>query len=280
MTNLDQAIEEGALAPVGEFTSLQEANEYALVILAMNLDCWMRMEAGGQSYALYASPAFAVAIHEEFRLYAEEQRIPKNGKVEAPIHRSGVELLFLWALILLFVFDNQTPVINATYCNSSLGIFEQGEWHRAFTSLFLHGSLEHLIGNLLLGGIFCVCVAYSIGPVLGWGAILLSGTLGNIATAYLNLPDEFESLGASTATFGALGILAGSSMYFAWKARSVRKLGGAVLPVVAGSIMLGWFGSGGGDPNVDVLAHVMGFAVGAVLGLLIVLLRPAPLATA
>ena len=76
MNDLDIAAEEGGLALVGEFRSIQEANEYALVVLAMNLDCWLRMEAGGAHYALYANPAFSVAIRDEFALYAEEQAIP------------------------------------------------------------------------------------------------------------------------------------------------------------------------------------------------------------
>ena len=62
MTDLDQAIEEGFLVQVGEFDSLQVANEYALVILAMNLDCWMRMGAGGSEYTLYAETAFQIAV--------------------------------------------------------------------------------------------------------------------------------------------------------------------------------------------------------------------------
>ena len=273
MTEIDRAIEEGALTKVGEYSSLQEANEYALVLLAMNLDCWMRMEAADRRYVLYAESAYQVAIAEEFRLYAEEQSIPKDRRPEVPLYSSGIELYLLWAMVLVFVIVNQTEAIKDAYCSSRIGLFERGEWYRPFTSLFLHADFQHLIGNLLIGGIFCFFVSSSLGPLVGWFSILLSGTLGNIATSALNYPEEFLSLGASTATFGALGLLVGSSACVAWSARSLRKLGGAVLPVIAGSIMLGWFGTGGGDPRVDVLAHVMGFAVGAVVGLFVILLR-------
>ena len=91
MIESDQVVEEGGLALVGEFGSMREANEYALVILAMNLDCWMRMEAGGQHFAIYAEPAFAVAIREEFELYTEEQSTPKDRKPEVPLYHSGME---------------------------------------------------------------------------------------------------------------------------------------------------------------------------------------------
>lgn len=274
MIELDTAVEEGGLALMGEFRSIQEANEYALVILAMNLDCWLRMEAGGQRYALYADPAFALAIHEEFSLYAQEQSMPPDQKVEVPIYQSGMELFVLWAIALVFVFINQTEAVTDAYCNSSLALFDAGEWWRPFTALFLHGDFQHLIGNLLIGGIFCVLVAHSVGPLLGWIAILASGSLGNIATAWFYYPEEFSSLGASTATFGALGILVGNSAFLAWHVRSLRKLSGAVIPIIAGAVLLGWFGAGGGNPQVDVLAHLMGFAMGALLGFAIVILRP------
>jgi rhomboid protease GluP len=272
MTESDQVVEEGGLALVGEFGSMREANEYALVVLAMNLDCWMRMEAGGQHFAIYAEPAFAVAIREEFALYTEEQSTPKDRKPEVPLYHSGMEFFLLWAIGLVFVFMNQTELTEDRYCNSSIPLFEQGEWWRPFTSLFLHGDFPHLLGNILIGGIFCVMVAHTIGPLVGWLAILMSGTLGNIATAKYYYPEEFLSLGASTATFGALGLLVGSSVYLVWRSRSLRKIGGAVIPIVAGAVLLGWFGAGG--PQVDVLAHVMGFLMGAMLGLLIALVRP------
>ena len=275
MTEMEQAIEEGVLALVGEFDSLQQANEYALVVLAMNLDCWMQMEAQDRRYRLFAERVFLVAIEEEFRLYAEEQAVPGDRRMEVPLYRPGVEFFLLWILVLGFVFMNQTEALEDQFCSSSVGIFTHGEWYRAFTSLFLHGDVPHLVGNLLVGGIFCVFVAHTLGPSLGWIAILACGTLGNILTSWIHYPDPHLSLGASTATFGALGLLVGAGCAVAWRARSVRRLGGAVLPVIAGSILLGWLGAGGGDPSarVDVLAHVMGFGVGALIGLTIALVR-------
>ena len=89
--------------------------------------------------------------------------------------------------------------------------------------------------------------------------------IGNLLTAAVRFPEAFQSVGASTATFGALGILVGAGAYVAWRMRSYRKLGAALVPVGAGVIMLGWFGAGG--ENTDVAAHVAGFGVGAVLGL-------------
>jgi membrane associated rhomboid family serine protease len=51
---------------------------------------------------------------------------------------------------------------------------------------------------------------------------------------------------------------------FALPQRWARRWG----PLVAGVILLGWTGSGGegSDVNVDVVAHLGGFAAGALLG--------------
>ena len=55
------------LAPVGEWPSLSEAYEHALVVLAMNLECWV-LDGGGR-YALHADPAQVPLIQRELALY-------------------------------------------------------------------------------------------------------------------------------------------------------------------------------------------------------------------
>jgi membrane associated rhomboid family serine protease len=266
MLHTDSMVEDGGFALVGEFSTAAEAQEYALVVLAMNLDCWIKMEAGGTKFLIFADPAFAVAISEEFELYAAEQRQPKPETLELPLFKSGVELAFLWvtALLVVFGFQSEDPTIADRYCNSSLALFERGEWWRPLTSLFLHSDFHHLLGNVCLGVIFCVLVANSVGPVLGWSLIFASGVAGNILTAAIRYPDAFQSLGASTATFGALGMLVGVGVHVAWRSRSYRKLWGVLVPIGAGVVLLGWFGSGGA--RTDVLGHAMGFAAGGLLG--------------
>ncbi|NNC88713.1 MAG: rhomboid family intramembrane serine protease, partial [Akkermansiaceae bacterium] len=107
--------------------------------------------------------------------------------------------------------------------------------------------------------------AHSVGPWFGWALILAGGTLGNFLTALSYHPEPFQSVGASTATFGALGILVGLGCYVAWRKRSYRKLAAGVLvPIGAGVAMLGWLGAGG--PQTDVLGHILGWSVGVVLG--------------
>jgi len=71
-------------------------------------------------------------------------------------------------------------------------------------------------------------------------------------------------VGASTAVFSALGAMSAYSWRerFALPQRWARRWG----PLIAGVVLLGWTGAGGEGTDVDVVAHVGGFAVGALLG--------------
>ena len=151
------------------------------------------------------------------------------------------------------------------YLNSSLAVVDNLEIYRPFTALFLHGDLEHLMGNVVLGVIFFLFVSNSFGPLRGWFLILLSGFLGNTLNAVIHHPDAFRSLGASTAVFGALGLLVGTGLDVAWRERSYRRGLQAFVPLLAGLILFSIHGIGG--PGTDVMAHIWGLFFGIILGL-------------
>ena len=253
----------GDLVPVARFALLREAQEHALVVLAMNLDCMITIDESG--YLIHTDGAFTLAVLEEFRLYAEEQKMaPQPAHV--PIFGSGIEWALIWIVSLLVCFTQQLqhPGLVESYKNSSLGVIGEGEVYRAFTALFLHGDLAHLMGNAVFGLVFGLFVASSFRPILGWGLILLSGFLGNLLNAWIFFPDPFTSLGASTAVFGALGLLVAAGLSVAWNERSYRRGLRAFAPLLAG-IMI-FTVNGIGEPGVDTLAHVNGMVFGILLG--------------
>ena len=256
------------LVPVGAWPSLGEAQEHALVVLAMNLECWIFPAAG--QFALLASPAEVPGIHREFALYESEQS-ERRVRVEPPVFPAGIELALMWALSLLVVFwwQGQDLSLVDRFCNSSRALVEGGQWWRAFTSLFLHADAGHLLSNIGIGGIFCVMVAQTVGAWRGWALILAGGMLGNLANAWLRYPGGFTSLGASTATFAAVGVLTGVAMIRAWRFHSLRELRPLLVPLLTGLIVLGWYGSGGEGPDAartDVAGHVAGWTGGFLLG--------------
>lgn len=249
---------------MAEWPSLSEAYERSLVVLAMNLDCWIF--DGGGHYSMHADPAQIPVIREELALYEAEQA-ERRERIDPPIFPAGIELALAWAAVLLavFVWQGKDLLLTDRFCNSSEAMITGGEWWRPFTSLFLHADAAHLLGNVAIGGIFCVMVAQSIGAWRAWTLILAAGTLGNALNAWLRFPDHFESLGASTATFGAVGILTGVSSVLGWRSRSFRELRPLLVPFITGLVILGWYGTNG--ENTDVAGHFAGWGCGLLLGL-------------
>jgi len=85
--------------------------------------------------------------------------------------------------------------------------------------------------------------------------------LGNFANA-LFYETRHVSIGASTAVFGALGILAGYQ--FLTKIKHPRQRIKAWLPLAGGLALLAILGSGA---ESDIMAHLFGFLSGILLGL-------------
>jgi membrane associated rhomboid family serine protease len=75
----------------------------------------------------------------------------------------------------------------------------------AFTSMFMHGSLLHLGGNMLFLWIFGNNVEDSMGPLKFTAFYLLAGLAANAAQILVNTSSEVPSLGASGAVAGVLG---------------------------------------------------------------------------
>jgi membrane associated rhomboid family serine protease len=75
----------------------------------------------------------------------------------------------------------------------------------AFTSMFMHGSLLHLGGNMLFLWIFGNNVEDSMGPVKFLIFYLLAGLAADAAHIAANAGSEIPTLGASGAVAGILG---------------------------------------------------------------------------
>lgn len=256
---------------LGIWPTSSEAHEYALVVLAMRLECGIFEE--NSAFTVRADAQHASAILDEWRLYEEETLAASAPKPSFetrafPLH---LDVALLWFLALLMVFAAQLrdPSLSDRFCNSTHALMIDGEWWRPFTALFLHADGEHLLGNALLGGVFCVLVAHAVGAGRGWLLILGCGTVANALNAASRMPEEFRSLGASTATFAALGILIGHATRMAWMMRSFQSYRMLFVPLIAGGILLGWFGGGGADDGkIDVAGHVLGWLIGVIAGFL------------
>ncbi len=236
------------------------ARAWALVLEARGIPC--HLEPCGWGYRLLVPIADQTRSIEELRIYQAENR---NWPPPAPPSQTLAEntLTTLSVLGLLAIFHNLTylyPAIDwIALGNAHAGKILSGQWWRLVTALTLHADGQHLLGNLLIGGVLIVRLCRQFGSGLGWLLLLLSGLLGNFCNALIQ-PSYHQAVGASTAVFGALGVFAGLNLVRAranwWKP--------GLLSLAAALALLGLLGSGG--ERTDLGAHLFGFLVGLPLG--------------
>jgi membrane associated rhomboid family serine protease len=270
-TDDTQSPDWASLAWVGNYPTSRDAHEHGLVILAMRHAYWVNPLENGAGFALMAEPEQVTAIQREISAYDREQFRPAPriaDETDVFQHDAGWGLYAVWmlALVLVFLWQHSNPGVADRFASSSTGLFSRGEWWRPFTALFLHADASHLIGNLLSGLLFGTLVSRSIGALRGWALILASGAIGNTLTSAITWPDAFTSIGASTAVFGALGILSGVGFSAMLRARLNLSWARTAAPVIAGIVLLGWLGGGSEGGNTDVLGHVFGFSSGLIAG--------------
>jgi rhomboid protease GluP len=136
----------------------------------------------------------------------------------------------------------------------------QSEYYRSATALLMHADARHLIGNMAGIGLFGTWVCQLTGTGVGIGLIVVSGASGNFLNAAL-YGYGHSSLGASTAVFGALGILVG--IRFLDRIRTAAQRGKAWVQVAAGMALLAFLGS---SLETDLTAHLFGFITGISIG--------------
>lgn len=141
-----------------------------------------------------------------------------------------------------------------------------GQAFRAITALTLHADVAHLFGNAVATLIFVSAAGRWLGSGLALLATLGAGALGNLVVA-LSHGSNHNSVGASTATFGALGLLGGLQIV-RW-VRQGQAFGGRrrVMAVIAAC--MGVFAMLGVSETSDVRAHLFGLGAGVLLGMVL-----------
>ncbi|MDF1786016.1 MAG: rhomboid family intramembrane serine protease [Verrucomicrobiales bacterium] len=256
-------------ALAARYGSAREAFDHALVILAMNLPYWHVHQSG--SHELYVEEERLGQVADELRAYRQEQASwrpvdPDAGVADYPAS-FYVPYVATLILTLSFILQNAYAPYYATIGRmDTLGFLSRNEWWRPLTALFLHADVPHVLGNIVFGLWYGTLVNRTYGTLLGWSLMLASGILGNTLVALHRFPASHFSIGASTAVFGALGLLVAEGFAHRWRQRFSMQVGQLLIPMVAGGLLLGWTG-GFHDPQIDGLAHVGGFLSGFMLGL-------------
>lgn len=257
------------LTEVGRYRRLAEAREHGLVVAAKDVPHWIERE--GDEWLLMVDEGARDAALGELRAFdAEEKARPPAAKF-LPAEKIETLSLYVAAWVMSGFFLAQNLAGEAWMDRGealSEAIVQRGEWWRTLTALTLHGDVAHIAANLATGLLFAAFVIPHFGTGLTWLGIVVSGALGNAVNAWGYRGEMHASIGASTAVFGALGILVGAEFVSRLSSAHTRSRWQLVLPIGAGLALLAFLGVGDEKKNIDTMAHLWGFVVGLPLGAL------------
>jgi rhomboid protease GluP len=240
----------------------RECDERLLVLTAVGVEGFITPGEG--EFLLQVAAADAGYALQHLLQYEAENRAPPPPP-PPPVYGHAWVGCLAYALVLLGVawaLSNGLVRLDAFDMGElDAARIQAGEWWRAWTALTLHLDGPHLAANLGAGVWFGYLAGRQMGSGTAWLLTVTGAAIANLLEGLLG-PPEHRAVGASTAVFSALGAMSAYSWRerFALPQRWARRWG----PLVAGVILLGWTGSAG--EGTDVVAHLAGFAVGALLG--------------
>ena len=168
----------------------------------------------------------------------------------------------IWFLVLAAGGD----VDDASYmlehgASYSYLIFDQYQFWRLITSMFMHFGISHLLGNMVYLGVFGYSLERTMGHIRYLLLYLLAGFGASLASAgyYYLSGGNIVSAGASGAIYGLIG----ATVYLMIKNRGRMRPGALWLRI--GIILIFLFYSNITDSGVDAVAHAAGFVFGIIL---------------
>ena len=255
------------LRVVFESRNRQSCADRALVLSSLQIP--YQLVDDGASYALVVPAAYSAQAVNELQLYDEENPPVRPRPVRRADYQDPVPGLVGYVFVICIVAGMagysffQSNWVVAGRVDGEL--IRNGELWRLFTALTLHSSIKHLLGNIVFGVFFGLFAGRLLGSGVAWLAIVLAAATGNALNTLL-LESSHRSIGASTAVFAALGIVAG----YVWRGKLMNqdRWSNRYGPIVGGLALLMYTGTGG--PNTDIGAHLLGFVCGFVAGMILI----------
>ncbi|MEP7242375.1 MAG: rhomboid family intramembrane serine protease [Gammaproteobacteria bacterium] len=240
-----------------------DCEERAFVLTAVGIPSLVDVEGG--EYVIWVDAEVASAAQAHLDRYALESRPAPPPPPSPVLHPFAWVGCVVFALVLItvgYAVAGGAWRLDAFDVGAlDAGRMKSGEWWRAWTALTLHVDASHLATNLGAGIWFGYLAGRQMGGGILWLLAVLGAGVANLLEGLLG-PSAHRAVGASTAVFAVLGIMAAFSWRdrFSHPQRWARRWG----PLIAGVLLLGWLGSEG--EHTDVVGHVAGFFVGVVLG--------------
>ncbi|MGC4028849.1 MAG: rhomboid family intramembrane serine protease [Steroidobacteraceae bacterium] len=260
------------LVPVYRSASRKACEERAFVLAAVHIPSQLILVESGFALGV-ESPQAGLAAHHLWQ-YENEQRQRSVDAARAAAQGSGSRFPHAWtgslvyvvllSMVMLAVVQGWGPADLFTRGDLDSALVRKGEWWRAVTALTLHLDIVHLVSNLGAGAAVGYFASRQFGAGTAWLLVVVAASLSNLAEGWLG-GGTHRSVGASTAVFAALGLLAAH----AWRSRRTfpQRWAWRWAPLVAGVVLLGLLGSAG--EGTDLFAHALGFVMGMLGGVLV-----------
>ncbi|TXH72993.1 MAG: rhomboid family intramembrane serine protease [Lysobacteraceae bacterium] len=153
-------------------------------------------------------------------------------------------------------------------------------WHQFMTANFLHGGVEHLVGNMMFLLLFGDNIEDALGPIGFLLIYFLGGLAGDIVYVHNNVGSDVPTVGAS----GCISAIAGAYCVLFYDRTITVRIMFIVVPILtfgaaAVVVVLLWFGldlwltlSGAGqltgEGGVNYVSHGVGFIFGVLCGVI------------
>jgi len=252
---------------VFESDSKQACSDRSLVLLSLGIP--YQIIAGENSIHLMVPTEIAEKAKFELWQYEQENRQQKLPPPRlTPVVQNAIPgvVAYLIVITLVAILAGEAIFDRNWFASGRVDgvLIRGGEWWRAITALTLHSGVKHYLGNAVFGSFFGYMAGRVLGSGVTWFAVIIAACGANLLNTLL-LDSSHRSIGASTAVFAVLGILAG----FVWRSQILKQDRWAyrIGPIVGGLALLAY--TGAGDANTDVGAHVTGFACGFAVGLVL-----------
>lgn len=246
-----------------EHLNRDDAETFSLVLTAVGIG--HRMAGANNRFRIDVPESSVDAALTAIQHYQAENPASSPAPVihrrgPAPLPLSGIFVALALLAVYLAVTGSRAPQDYHRVFGADARLILQGQYYRCVTALMLHADATHIAANMAGIALFGSAVCTITGTGVGWLMILASGVCGNVMNAWAYQQNHL-SVGASTAIFGALGILCAVRVVGAIRTGSGWKQ--VALVSGAGVALLAVLGS---SAHSDIGAHLFGWFSGVCVG--------------
>ena len=164
-------------------------------------------------------------------------------------------IIFIYGLFAGYAFQDRFDF-------DPVRFFQNREYYRLFTSMFLHASIEHIGSNMLILFFIGANAEHDLGHISYLFVYLFSGLIGDAVSLMDSIirNDITPSLGASGAIFGVIGAVLIIVIYGRKNLRPGSNLLGRLIAIIFLSIYGGFK-----EVNIDNAAHIGGLIGGIII---------------